>query len=109
MQYLPQNIASGIATLIQAAQLIGISFAVMAVIYSAVRMVMAEGPLEARQERKALLEALVALVLIATAVPVANWILSAFGTGLQVPRGKSKCRSQTLCPCSHFFLAPSRA
>lgn len=83
---LPPNLVSGIASLIYLAQVIGISFAVLAIIYSAVKMMMADGPVEARQERKALMEALIALVVIALAVPITNWLLSAFGANLQIPR-----------------------
>lgn len=86
MEQLPSNLLSGIASLIYLAQVVGVSFAVMAIIYSAVKMMMADGPVEARQERKSLLESILALVVIALAVPIANWLLAAFGAGIQIPR-----------------------
>jgi len=77
--------------MIYLAQVLGVSIAVIAIIYSAVKMMMADGPLEARQERKSLIEAVMALVVIALAVPITNWLLAAFGAGLQIPRGGWPC------------------
>ncbi len=82
---LPQNLINGIASLIYLAQVIGVSFAVMAIIYSAIKMMMADSPVEARQERKSLIEAIVALIAIALAVPITNWLLTAFGANVQLP------------------------